>query len=365
MRSIKAGVPSGRSVHSTAYEWNLAGGANDLSLSSIRLRRGCCAIPGPKEDVPSVIAYATTMDTPRDIPAVLYKYMPAERSKIFDNWLIRFTQPGALNDPFEMRPHIAGYSTPEEVREIASRRWEEYARERYETMARARTTDDKPIPFDVFRARIEPHRVAQIEAALVRSPEYNAPMAARIEELMNKNVCVLSLCEHADSLLMWPHYGDSHRGFVIAFDTSAPFFNQSTPPAHVNASTEEAAQFAEEYGRLRCVCYREERPSAVVTDMTFDTIMTKGKAWEYEGEWRMLMPPDYADVKLPPHLGFPVCLFSVPPSSVKSILLGCNADDSLLACALTLREHPETQHIGIARARVDERHFRLHFEAVE
>ncbi len=306
-----------------------------------------------------------TMDTPRDLPAVLYKYMPAERSKIFDNWLIRFTQPGALNDPFEMLPHIAGYSTPDEVREIASRRWEEYARERYETMARACTKDDEYIPFDVFRSRIEPHRAAQIETALLRSPEYNALMAARIEELMNKNVGVLSLCEHADSLLMWPHYGDSHRGFVIAFDTSAPFFNQATPPVHVNASAEEAAQFAEEYGRLRYVRYREERPSVVVTGMTFDTIMTKGKAWEYEGEWRMLMPPDYADVKLPPHRGFPICLFSVPPSSVKSILLGCNADNALLACALTLRERPETQHISIARASVDERHFRLHFEVVE
>jgi hypothetical protein len=305
------------------------------------------------------------MDTPRELPAVLYKYMPVARGKIFDDWLIRFTQPGALNDPFEMRPHIAGYSTPEEVREIASRRWEEYARERYETMARARTKDDEPIPFDVFRARIEPHRVAQIEAALLRSPEYNAQMAARIEELMNRNIGVLSLCEHADSLLMWPHYGDSHRGFVIAFDTGAPFFNQSTPSAHLNASADEASQFAEECGRLRHVRYREERPSVVVTEMTFDNIMTKGKAWEYEGEWRMLMPLDYADVKMPPHQGLPVCLFSVPPRSVKTILLGCNSDNALLARALTLREHPETQHIGIARARVDERHFRLHFEAVK
>lgn len=66
-----------------------------------------------------------------------------------------------------------------------------------------------------------------------------------------------------------------------------------------------------------------------------------------------------------PHPGLPVCLFSVPPSSVKSILLGCNSDNALLARALKLREQPETQHIGIARARVDERHFRLHFEAVE
>lgn len=316
-------------------------------------------------NAPRVIEYAMAMDTPRDLPAVLYKYMPAERSTIFDNWLIRFTQPKALNDPFEMRPHIAGYSTPEEVREIASRRWEEYARERYDAMARERIGHGEPVPFEVFRARIEHHRTPQIEAALLRAPEYNAAMAARIDELMNTSIGVLSLCEHADSLLMWPHYGDSHRGFVIEFDTSAAFFHQATPPAHVNASAEEAAQFAEEYGRLRYIRYREERPSVVVTDMPFDTIMTKGKAWEYEGEWRMLMPPDYADVKLPPHQGWPVCLFAVPPSSVKTILLGCNADSALLASALTLRARPETQHIGIAKARVDEQHFRLRFEAVQ
>lgn len=115
-------------------------------------------------------------------------------------------------------------------------------------------------------------------------------MAARIDELMNKSIGVLSLCEFADSRLMWPHLGDSHCGFVIAFDTSAPFFHQAAPPVHVNASAEEVAQLAEEYGRLWYIRYWEERPSVVVTDM----------------------PPEYADVKPPHQQGQPVCLFSVP-----------------------------------------------------
>ena len=79
------------------------------------------------------------MTTPRAIPDVLYKYMSSNRLAIFDDWLIRFTQPKALNDPFELRPHIAGYSTPEEVREIAARRWEEYAREKYDALVRKNT----------------------------------------------------------------------------------------------------------------------------------------------------------------------------------------------------------------------------------
>src|SRR4030067_3394443 len=35
---------------------------------------------------------------------MLYKYVPFERKDILENCLVRFTQPGDFNDPFEMRP---------------------------------------------------------------------------------------------------------------------------------------------------------------------------------------------------------------------------------------------------------------------
>jgi len=304
------------------------------------------------------------MDTPCALPAVLFKYMSANRQSIFDDWLFRFTQPKALNDPFEMQPHISGYSTPKELRRLASKDFEKYARERYTAMVLERAGHAEIMPFEIFRARIEPHRNAQIEAACSRAPEHNAAMAEQINELMNKNIGVFSLCEHADSLLMWAHYGDSHRGFAIEFDTSTAFFHQTTPPAHVKASPEEAAGFAEEHGRLRRIRYREERPSVVVTDMTFDTIMTKGKDWEYEGEWRMLMPLDYADFMMWPVKDWPIFLFAVPPSAVKTIILGCNANTDLIARALTLRAHLETKHIRITKAFVDAQNYLLNFEEI-
>ena len=37
---------------------------------------------------------------------LFYKYVPAERIDILRNRLIRFTQPLALNDPFEAKPHF-------------------------------------------------------------------------------------------------------------------------------------------------------------------------------------------------------------------------------------------------------------------
>jgi hypothetical protein len=35
---------------------------------------------------------------------MLYKYVPFKRKDILETRLVRFTQPGAFNDPFEMRP---------------------------------------------------------------------------------------------------------------------------------------------------------------------------------------------------------------------------------------------------------------------
>src|SRR4030095_8113159 len=36
----------------------------------------------------------------------LYKYVTAERIDVLQNGLIRFSQPSALNDPWDMRPRI-------------------------------------------------------------------------------------------------------------------------------------------------------------------------------------------------------------------------------------------------------------------
>jgi len=36
----------------------------------------------------------------------LYKYLSAERIDVLTNCRIRYTQPGAFNDPFEAKPYI-------------------------------------------------------------------------------------------------------------------------------------------------------------------------------------------------------------------------------------------------------------------
>ncbi len=299
------------------------------------------------------------MDIP---PSKLYKYFAPSRSHIFNDWLIRFTQPGALNDPFEMRPHIAGYGTPEEVFEIAANKWERHNEYEYREYVKRH---GNIINFEDYRARMERRRLPMIHEAIAKSPENNTAMARKINEMMNNSVGILSLSASYDNFIMWAHYGHSHRGFVVEFDTASPFFKQERPPIHANANEEEAAQFAEEYGRLRVVHYSDERPSVVVTKMSFDVLLTKGIPWKHEDEWRMLMPLEYADERRSESLVYPLYLFKIPPNAVTKIILGGNCDADLVRDTLSLRSRDETRHIAIEKARIDERHFQLNFEPVQ
>ena len=42
----------------------------------------------------------------QELTMPLYKYVIAERIDVLQNELIRFTQASALNDPWDMRPHV-------------------------------------------------------------------------------------------------------------------------------------------------------------------------------------------------------------------------------------------------------------------
>lgn len=96
---------------------------------------------------------------------------------------------------------------------------------------------------------------------------------------------VLCLTPHNDSLLMWSHYGNSHRGVCIGFDIQLPFDN--------------------EFGHGYPVEYQEEYPTICMTEIdsmqrdirhgrnmsAHDNITTRGAftkstVWRYEEEVR-------------------------------------------------------------------------------
>jgi hypothetical protein len=95
-----------------------------------------------------------------------------------------------------------------------------------------------------------------------------------LDLLQNMGVCSLSAV--SDSLLMWSHYAQHHRGFCVEYDSS------------------EGTRLRE---LAREVLYSDDTPSFSAKDITtcdgesalHKLWLTKASCWSYEREWRVIM----------------------------------------------------------------------------
>lgn len=170
---------------------------------------------------------------PRDepevsLPASLYKYCPPERIDILENMALRFSPPAEFNDTFDSH-----YLVP-----------------------KARGA----------RAKIERHQ-------------------------LRNRLGILCLTERSDDHVMWVHYAHNHTGFVLGFDTKAPFFREE--------------------GRiLRKVDY-QSRPNVLPTaDM--NACFYKSLDWQHEKEWRCVREFKPSEFRLIP----------IEPAAITAIIFG-------------------------------------------
>ena len=92
--------------------------------------------------------------------------------------------------------------------------------------------------------------------------------------------------------LMWATYANYHRGICLGFDASDPFFEGIQPVQYVDAPTTET-----------------------ITSKASETLLDpwslcKSKAWEFQKEWRLVLPGDE-----PKRVGF-------PKEALKVVVLG-------------------------------------------
>ena len=245
---------------------------------------------------------------------VFYKYVSAERIDILQNRLIRFTQPNALNDPFEARPYFHTLGKKELARSFAD----------------------------------------MIRQAPIRDPFPN--LRERFYQLHN-TAGILSLSETPNNLLMWAHYAEGHTGFVLVLDGSHSFFK----------GNDSLLGFA----KPERVEYRLELPRLAIEDtykeaVTSEIFFVKGLDWKYEKEWRYLKFRADADKRIrnanKPDINF----FRLPPKCVIGVILGCYRSKELQGKILALRrDDPEFGHLRIQQTRAYETHYRLEIGEIE
>lgn len=235
----------------------------------------------------------------------LYKYLPvysfdAQEKKvdilehIFEQKTLRFSSPLAFNDPFELRPYIS---------EI----------------------------IDETRHPV----VSKVSQHINNIGKSNQFYYNSIIKPLLPDIGILSLSETHTNLVMSAHYTNSHKGIVLEIDESHPFFHTDPQKSSLLYSVQK-------------VNYIDERP-VVSSDRWEKTFLAKSKDWEYEKEYRMIILFDEEDQSTDKYN------IKFPPEIVKSVYIGCKAEQETIEYIKRICNKDEWRHLKIFQFDIDEK----------
>jgi hypothetical protein len=231
---------------------------------------------------------------------------------------IRFTQPGAFNDPFELLPELIAPAVEHPQR--------------------------LTISFDIMAMRRDPP-VGEIPSS--DEVDSSDVISRDIVKELNRTIGIFCLSQINNSLLMWSHYADQYVGAVIEFDGSKDFF---------------AGQIEVEYRSLRP---RKNISAYLVANQPVPVaeLCAKSDQWAYEQEVRIVR--SLSDCRRTTALdsrGFPIFVQDIPIDCIKSVTLGerTKVSDQRAAFALV-----KETHVGLALAAVDHQGYAFRREIVK
>jgi hypothetical protein len=195
------------------------------------------------------------LDIDNDKEFFRYKYIPFGVDKLSLNIIskgtVKFTCPLDFNDPFDCQPLVS----TELLHENGGFKKAELS------------IIDKN--YNYFERKLKRDEILSKLKRRIKSGHF-------ISDLL-KGIGVLSLSRQYDNALMWSHYADYHKGFVVGFRYSKPDDLQE----YVEATTAESLiPYKVEYSKDKPVY----TPSSNDFDMSI--LLTKDDVWSYENEER-------------------------------------------------------------------------------
>ena len=242
-------------------------------------------------------------------PRILYKFRGPDEftKKLIQNSAIYHSSPLNFNDPFDCQLTVDTTNTFAELVDFIVRN--NPGLKLKEARAQAKSWQQSPVEFRQFMNEV-----------------------ARTTFSRHGVACYAL---NPDSLLMWSHYANSHRGVCLRFDVLedvSPF----SPLFPV--------RYEETYPVLNHI---RNNNGAVVTRL----LTTKGKQWEYEEEWRVVKMAETGN-----H-GF-------APRALKEIIFGVNAQPKFIDDIVTLVKANTKYKVMLTKAYVSKTQFKLNFRAL-
>lgn len=251
---------------------------------------------------------------------ILYKYFSPKLSGFlkddqgkdipgfFPNFTVSFTSPNAFNDPFECQP-ILEISKSDYIRYLES--CEAYENEKESLRRNGYKANDASIKRSLRSSR----------KSVRNNKNWEDLINKRLNDMWEnhkKNVRILSLSKEYDNPLMWAHYANSHKGFVVGIKSE--FF-----------SILEKGIGGNEW-RLKEVEYSDDKISVnpygdITVNSNSECVLNlmkvyykKSMCWSYEKEVRFAVYVEGA----PEHL-----LKDIDPVYISEIRLGLKMNEAL------------------------------------
>lgn len=233
---------------------------------------------------------------------MLYKYFPEYRLKELQNLTIRFSPLRSLNDPFESQPLFNlsdrfAAVTDEAIKEF-------HAETVYDD-------DGNIVTLEQFKVHLEK---ARVELGLL-------PSSAGIQLIskIGDSFGVLCLSRTKSSLLMWCHYANEGKGYLVAFDEKHEFFHRKAPNGLPTGPIP--------------ISYSTERPVVQLDDTNYyeKLFCSKPLEWSYEEEERIFCrySEDVPVEQKLDYFGQKVRFSQLPRETIKAVYLGYNSDIDL------------------------------------
>jgi hypothetical protein len=227
------------------------------------------ALVAGKASIASVQAPRCMLSKP--IPSKLYKY------RRFDVFCLRalthaevvYSDPRSFNDPLDCHPTIEVDLDRGAMEHLCCR-----------MMLRTQSVEKAKAEIDHYRYLSSEHGDFREQPAV--EDYLKRILAQRIQDELRQEFGsqgVLSLSERWNSVLMWSHYADDHRGVCIEFDTT-DIGHSNLKPVNYRASRRIRASELLKWKRDKSV--EAERH-------VFDTyFFAKAGPWRHEKEWRAI-----------------------------------------------------------------------------
>jgi hypothetical protein len=288
-------------------------------------------------------------DVQQQPPALIYKYLSPERvGNVLGKRTVRFTPLMNTNDSFEIRLTFGKLAGPRfrsllnnsidtTINEALVDRLilEELARHGFRgiSIKKAKEVLAKLLGGD-FEAKLRSKVQGIVDKGLIPRLNKLDSIESILESSARRLLC-FSLSERCDSAVMWAHYADDHKGFVVAFRSEDSFFRVRKNGKPL---------------RLQKVKYFDGQIDELLSD-PHAALISKTADWSYEREWRIYLEESDVDCIIGPPED-PIHLVSFPASAVERVIVG-NKSNAELAQEVRKAVTENFPGVPIFKARVD------------